>query len=65
MELDIIILWEVLDMNQLLLFQFNLILKYMSYYGTHCLSLQTIKVVMKLIVMFGCYTFDNAEQFKK
>ena len=37
----------------------------MSYYGTHCLSLQTIKVVMKLIVMFGCYTFDSAEQFKK
>jgi hypothetical protein len=27
--------------------------------------LQTITVVMKLIVMSGCYTFDSAEQFKK
>ena len=37
----------------------------MSYYGTHCLNFQTIKVVMKLIVMSGCYTFDSAEQFNK
>jgi len=57
-------------MNQLfcsliLGFRFNLFLKYMSYYGTHSLSLWVINVAMKVIVMFGCYTFNSAEQFKK